>query len=146
MRPMKPMKAPNLKVTAKEVMSTRVMAVGRKAIGQHMALYLLTSGASGLPVIERNRTLLGIVTEFDLLKAVEAGNDLDSVLAEAIMSKPPITVDEETPIKDVIRRMIKGNIQRVPVVREERLVGVISRSDLLSHVTGAKVICAYGGF
>lgn len=140
------MKAHNLNVKAKEVMNTRVMAVGRKAIGRHMALYLLTSGASGLPVIERNRALVGVVTEFDLLKAVQDGQDLDSVVAEAIMSKPPATVDEETPVKDVIRRMIKGNYLRVPVVRDGKLVGVISRSDLLSHVTGSKVICAYGGF
>jgi CBS domain-containing protein len=140
------MKAHNLNVKAKEVMNTRVMAVGRKAIGRHMALYLLTGGSSGLPVVERSRALVGVVTEFDLLKAVQDGKDLDSVVAEEIMSKPPITVQEETSVKDVIRRMIKGNIQRVPVVREDKLVGVISRSDLLSHVTGAKVICAYGGF
>ncbi|MEW6544647.1 MAG: CBS domain-containing protein [Nitrospirota bacterium] len=138
------MKHASLQAPAKDVMNTRVMAVGPHALARDVALHLLSGVFSGLPVIARDRALLGVVTEFDLLKALEEGRDLDAVEAEAIMSKPPITVEEDTPIKAVIKRMTEANVLRVPVVREGKLVGVISRSDLLDHLIAKRLIVAYG--
>ncbi len=131
---------------ARDVMNTRVMAAGRGATGRDLALHLLAGVFSGLPIIDRDRTLLGVVTEFDLLKAVQEGRELETVKADEIMSRPPVTVEEDTPLKDVVKKMIKTNILRVPVVKNQKLLGVISRSDILDHVVAKRMIVAYGAF
>ncbi len=138
------MKVPSLDAKAKDVMQSRVMTATRQAKGRDMAVHFLSGMFSGLPVIEAsNRELVGVVSEFDLLKAVQEGKDLDTVKADDIMTKPPITVEEETAVKHVLEQMIKWNILRVPVVREKKLVGVISRTDLLNYIIPSHVICAY---
>jgi CBS domain-containing protein len=139
------MKAPNLDLKAREVMNTRLMAVNRRAIGRDMAVHLLAGGYSGLPVLEREGELIGLVTEFDLLKAVLDGKDLHRVTAEEIMSVVPVTVDEDTPAKEVMHHMMKWNILRVPVVRHGKLVGMISRPDLLQKMVESHLICVLGG-
>jgi len=139
------MKAPSLDLKAREVMNARIMAVNRRAIGRDMAVHLLTGGYSGLPVLEREGELIGLVTEFDLLKAVLDGKDLHRVTAEEIMSVVPVTVDEDTPVKEVINHMMKWNILRVPVVRHGKLVGMISRPDLLQKMVESHLICVLGG-
>jgi CBS domain-containing protein len=140
-------KGPTLTVKTREVMNTMVLAVSRGALGRDIAAQFLASGKSGFPVIEYTRELIGIVTELDLLKAMESGKDLASVTAGDIMSKPPIVVEEETPLKAVVQMMQKKNILRVPVVRNGKLVGLVSRSDILRHmITPKKMICAYGPF
>ncbi len=102
---------------------------------------------SGFPVIEQTRELIGIVTELDLLKVLDSGKDLGNVTAEDIMSKPAIVVEEETPLKEIVQMMHKKNILRVPVVGKRKLVGLVSRSDILRHmITPKKLICAYGPF
>jgi CBS domain-containing protein len=138
------MKGPNLNLKAREVMNTRVMAVTRRAIGRDMAVQFLTGVYSGLPVVERDGELIGIVTEFDLLKAVQDGRDLHTVTAQDLMSVVPVTVEEDTTIGEVIKQMVKENILRLPVVRNRKLVGVISRSDLLHHLIDPHLLSVYG--
>ena len=60
--------------------------------------------------------------------------------AEDIMSKNPICVSENTPVEEIIDLMIKNNVIRVPVVRNDNLVGVISRCDILSSVVEPEFI------
>jgi len=138
------MKGPNLSLKAREVMNTRVMAVTRRAIGRDMAVQFLTGVYSGLPVVERDGELIGIVTEFDLLKAVQDGRDLHTVTAQDLMSVVPVTVEEDTAIGEVIKQMIKENILRLPVVRNRKLVGIISRSDLLHHLIDPHLLSVSG--
>ncbi|WP_447974661.1 CBS domain-containing protein [Nitrospira sp. Kam-Ns4a] len=133
-------------LTAKDVMKSRVMVASRKACARDLAVHFITGVFSGLPVVEPDLKLVGVVSEFDLLKAIEQDRDLAALTAEDVMSKPPITVEEQTPVKDVIRRMTRTKVLRVPVVRNGKLVGIISRSDLLDHLMTKKLFAAYGGF
>ncbi len=128
------MTAPNLNMKVREVMNTRVAAAKRETSGHDIAFQLLSGMESGLPVIEGDMNIIGIVTQFDLLKALEEGKDLDTITAQEIMSVPPITVSEDTPVKDVLALMRKERILGVPVVCNGRLVGTIFRGDLLSHL------------
>jgi CBS domain-containing protein len=127
-------KLPQLKMKARDVMNTRVMAATRHAVGRDLALQLLGGMYSGLPVVdERDGQILGVVTEFDLLKAVQDGKNLQSVKALDIMNLIPITVDEEATVEEVIEKMIDCQVIRIPVVKKGKLVGIIARADLLSH-------------
>jgi len=116
---------------AKEIMNKIVTAATKKTNGRDLAVKLLSGMYSGLPVVDDGK-VVGVVTEFDLLKAVHGGKDLQHIFAEDIMTKEPICVGEETPVEEIIRLMTEHNIIRVPVVRKEKLIGVISRCDILN--------------
>lgn len=132
------------KKTAKDIMNKIVTAAKKKTIGRDLAVKLLSGMYSGLPVVDDAGKVVGVVSEFDLLKALRDGKTLEQVTAEGIMSKNPICVSEDTPIEEVINLMTTHNIIRVPVVRNGNLVGVISRCDILNSIVEPEfvTICA----
>ena len=130
---------------ARDVMNRRVTAATPHAIGRDLALQLLSGMYSGLPVVDANGAVIGVVTEFDLLKAVQEGKDLQTVKAQEIMGRPPVCVEEDEAIDAVIAKMTTHNIIRVPVVRGGKLVGVIARADILSRMIEPEFVSVFGG-
>ncbi|MEK6766760.1 MAG: CBS domain-containing protein [Planctomycetota bacterium] len=128
---------------AKEMMNKIVTAASRKTNGRDLAAKLLSGMYSGLPVVDEGR-VVGVVTEFDLLKAVKEGKDLQKIIAEDIMSKEPICVEENTHVDEIIKIMTEQNIIRVPVVRNGTLIGVISRCDILNSLIQPEFVTFYG--
>ena len=129
------MRLPQLKMKARDIMNPKVMAATRRAVGRDLALQILGGRYSGLPVVdERDGQVIGVVTEFDLLKAAQNGKSLQSVTAEDIMSPVPLTVEEDTSVEEIIKLMVDNNVIRVPVVKNGKLIGVISRVDILSYL------------
>ena len=84
-----------------------------------------------LPVVEDDGTLVGIVTEYDLLQAMIDGRDLRKILATEIMSIHPVTVTEDQTLAQVADLFQDRYVTRVPVVRNKKLVGILARRDLL---------------
>ena len=130
-------------MVAKDIMNKIVTAAKKNTIGRDLAIKLLSGMYSGLPVMDDKGKVVGVVSEFDLLKAIRNGKALEQVKAEDIMSKNPICVSENTPVEDVIDLMIKHNIIRVPVVRNDNLVGVISRCDILSSIVEPEFVTVF---
>jgi CBS domain-containing protein len=94
--------------------------------------YLMTHRNFGsLPVVEEDGTLIGIVTEYDLLQAMLDGRDLRRILATEIMSAHPVTVTEAQTLAQVADLFQDRYLTRVPVVRNNKLVGILARRDLL---------------
>ena len=84
-----------------------------------------------LPVVEEDGTLIGIVTEYDLLQAMLDGRELRKILATEIMSTHPVTVTEDQTLAQVADLFQDRYLTRVPVVRNNKLVGILARRDLL---------------
>ncbi|WP_455245207.1 CBS domain-containing protein [Petrachloros mirabilis] len=84
-----------------------------------------------LPVVEQDGTLVGIVSEYDLLQAMIEGRDLRKVLAVEIMSSHPVSVTEDQTLAQIADLFQDRYITRVPVVRNNKLVGILARRDLL---------------
>jgi len=131
------MAKPNLNTKAREVMDSQIVTANRKTTGRDIAIQLLAELESGMPVIGSNQQPIGVVTEFDILRAMQDGKELDRIKAEEIMSAPPLVVEEETPINEVLTLMRKYRILSVPVVQEGILVGMIFRRTLLKHLVNA---------
>ena len=93
---------------------------------------LVRLNVSGMPVVERDGTVIGVISEGDVLRTVVEGTPLDMLAVRAIMSPDPITVDVETPLAAVMRILYEEGILRVPVLEDGRLVGIISRSDVIT--------------
>lgn len=130
---------------AREVMNKRVTAATPRAIGRDLAQQLLSGMYSGLPVVDANGAVIGVVTEFDLLTALREGKDLQTVKAEEIMGQPAVCVEEDDPIEAVIAKMTSHHIIRVPVVRNGKLVGIIARADILSRMIEPEFVTVFGG-
>ena len=139
------MTTPNLHVKARDLMQTRIVAVTRGYSAREIAILIHSGTCSGVPVIEPGNHLVGIVSEFDVLKALVAGKDLQALKAEDIMTPHPVTVEETATAEMVIHQMIEHQIIRIPVVREDRLIGMISRTDLMDQLIDSHLINVYGG-
>ncbi|TLD42294.1 MAG: CBS domain protein [Candidatus Jettenia ecosi] len=132
-----------IKKTAKDIMNKIVTAAKKKTIGRDLAVKLLSGMYSGLPVVDDNGKVIGVVSEFDLLKVIKNGKALEQVTAEEIMSKNPICVSENTPVDEIIDLMTKHNIIRVPIIRNDVLVGVVSRCDILSSIVEPEFVTVF---
>lgn len=84
-----------------------------------------------LPVVEEDGTLVGVVTEYDLLQAMIEGRDLRKILATEIMSAYPVTATEDQTLVQVADLFQDRYLTRVPVVRSGKLIGILARRDLL---------------
>jgi CBS domain-containing protein len=80
-----------------------------------------------------------------VLKALIDGKDLHMLKAEDVMTPQPVTVEETAAAGDIVKKMIEHQIIRIPVVREGRLLGMISRTDLLNRLIDDHLINVYGG-
>ena len=94
--------------------------------------YKICKGHFGsLPVVDEHTTLLGLVTEFDLLRVIEHNKDLRKVKVAEIMTREVIAVTENTPLLDLIQLIQKHHLIHVPVVRENKLLGIVARRDMI---------------
>ena len=84
-----------------------------------------------VPVVDEEGTLIGIVTEYDLLQAMIEGRDLRKVSATDIMTAHPLTVTEDQTLVHVANLFQDRYVTRVPVVRNSKLVGILARRDML---------------
>ena len=97
-----------------------------------MVAHQLNDGNFGsLPVVDQTQSLLGIVTEFDVLKVLEAGKDLNSVVVSDVMSTEVTTVEETTPFIEILQLLQAHHLLRVPVVKGKTLVGLVARRDII---------------
>jgi CBS domain-containing protein len=120
-------------LTVKDIMTRPVISARKNASARDIALHILSSLYSGMPVTDENGKVIGVVTEFDLLAQVRAGKELGKLTADEIMTKDPVTVDINMPLNDVIDIIMEKNIIRILVTNESRLVGVIAKCDILRN-------------
>ena len=118
-------------MNASDVMNTPIVAASMAASAREIALYMLLGGFSGVPILEGNGKLAGIVTELDLLRIIRDRKSLDHASAGEIMTRNVVTVDVSTPIEDIMAVLESEKILRVPVMDDGKMVGIVSRPDLL---------------
>jgi CBS domain-containing protein len=138
---------------AAEVMTLDVATIRPDATVREAAQAMLHRGISGLPVVDAAGQLVGIVTEGDFLRRAETGTErrrprwLEFLLGpgrladeyvhshgrkvEEVMTPDVITVSADTPLPEVVRTMERRRIKRVPVVSDGKIVGIISRANLV---------------
>ena len=138
---------------AAEIMTRAVVTVPENALLVDAVRLMLGQHISGLPVVDTAGRLAGILTEGDLLRRAETGTErrrprwvefLRSPGQQAeeyvrthgrrvgqIMTRDVVSVAESTPLDEVVETMERHRIRRVPVTGDGRLVGIISRADLL---------------
>ena len=121
---------------ASDVMSVDIVAAKDSVTAIEIATRIVLGEFNGIPIIDDNGIVIGIVTTIDVLRAIRDGKNLENMHARDLMTKPPSVVKQDTKIENIIDIMDKKGIEMVPVVDEEtdgRLLGVVSRSDILAE-------------
>ncbi len=141
---------------ARDIMSRDVVAVRPDSPCQEIAQRLVARGISAVPVVDDGGAVVGMVSEGDLINRddteritrrdwwlemlAEGGGISPAFLSELhaprrtardVMAAPVITVAEDSDVKDIARLLAAHHIKRVPVLREGKLVGIVSRADLV---------------
>ena len=140
---------------AADIMARKVIAISPEHSVKHAACVMSEKHISGLPVLDDNGSLVGILTEGDLLRRAELGpaawRGTGSTHEEApeifikgnswrvgdVMTPGVVTVDEDTPVDRIAAAMKTHDIKRVPVVRAGQIVGIVSRGDILRVIAAA---------
>ncbi|MEK7237140.1 MAG: CBS domain-containing protein [Nitrospirota bacterium] len=118
-------------LTVRDVMEDAVLTVSPQAKGSAIADILAERNVGSVPVVEEDGTLVGLVSEFDLLRVMDGSIDLGRPTATDIMTRDVVTVTEEMPVKDVVHLLQERHLIRVPVLKGKTLVGVVARRDIL---------------
>ena len=115
----------------KQVMQKQVQAAHLKTKGDVIAS-LMIEGFGAVPVVDAEDRLLGIVSEHDVLGALDDGKKLGAVTASDIMTCNPYSIHPEAMIPTLIHVLRASDLIRVPVVdAKDKLVGIIARRDVL---------------
>jgi len=126
---------------ASDLMTTNVVASRESTTGTEISTRLLIGEFNGVPVIDNNIKVIGIVTAADILRAVRQGKNLDTVSATDIMTRNPIVVKRDTEIDEIIDIMLQRVIVLVPVVDDDKkLIGVVARLDILREKLNEKFV------
>ncbi len=115
-------------------MTRPVISAKRNTPIRDIALQLMSGSYSGMPITDEKGNILGIVTELDILDWVNSGGEMLRTLAGDIMKTEVVTAPPEMTLTDLIGLMKKHNIIRVPIAKNRKLVGIVSRSDILRHL------------
>jgi CBS domain-containing protein len=138
----------------KDLMTSNVVTVNPENSIWHAAQIMLDRDVSGLPVIDDDGDLVGILTEGDLLSRIELGITFPAGIGPAnaeplrinaylkslswkvgdVMTTQLVVADEEAPLSRLASLMDKHKIRRIPVVHKKKLVGIVSRRDLLRAI------------
>ncbi|WP_077961183.1 CBS domain-containing protein [Ensifer adhaerens] len=141
----------------KDVMTTVVVKLSPDNSVRQAARIMLDNHVSGLPVVDDAGALVGVLSEGDLIRRTELGGGglaVDASLAADerahayvrrsswrvgdAMTTDPVTIDEDAPIGRLAALMQERHIKRVPVLKDGRLIGIVSRADLLQAILVAR--------
>ena len=141
---------------AHQIMTRPVITVTPETTIVEAANTMLQRHVSGLPVVDASGKLVGIVSEGDFIRRTEIGTQrkrgrfLKLILGPGkaatdfvhehgrkvaeIMTPEPLTISEDTQLEEIVELMEKNNVKRLPVTRADKIVGIVSRSNLLQAV------------
>jgi CBS domain-containing protein len=143
---------------AHQIMTRRVLSVTTDTTIAHAANIMLENHISGLPVINEAGGLAGVVSQSDFIRRAEIGTQRtrsrwlkflvgpggiasDFVHEQGrkvgeIMTPDPITVTEDAPLDKIVFLMERHGIKRLPVIRGDQIIGIVTRTNLLQAVAG----------
>jgi len=110
-----------------DIMTTTIITVTENQTRQHAARLLSQHRISGLPVVNVHHAVVGVVTEYDVIS--KKGQTVSEIMTRGVISVTP-----ETDVEEVSHILIHERIKRLPVLDQGRLVGIVSRADLVREL------------
>lgn len=123
-------------MNAKNIMTRDIITVEPTMSVKTLAMTLIKNQISGAPVAGKNGKIIGVVSEADIV--AKKGKDV-----KAIMSTKLISIGEETPVEEIAQLMTTHKIKRLPVMRGDEIVGIVSRADIVSAIALGKHVALH---
>jgi CBS domain-containing protein len=125
--------------TAKQAMSRGLVTLHPEMDVLEALRILVEQRLSGAPVVDQIGNLIGMLTERDCMRiALGAGyHSEDGGRVENFMTRSVVTVDANTPVTEIAERFASSHFRRLPVMEQGRLIGIISRRDVLKQLEAA---------
>ncbi|MGI9437806.1 MAG: CBS domain-containing protein [Geminicoccaceae bacterium] len=152
-------------ITAAELMTRDVLYVMPDMPVAEVAQLILTNRISALPVVDQDRKLLGIVGEGDLVRSASARDEpnrswwlvllakpknvIDQFISggerrvDSVMSRDVLMASEQETLPRLVELLSTPRIKRLPIVNDGKLVGIVSRLDILRYLSENKILCAF---
>ena len=118
---------------AKEIMKTGVITVKKETGIYETIRILMENNITGLPVVNDDMTLAGIISEKDVLRLLYNIEDKPGNV-ESFMTKDVVSFDQEDSTIDITESLIKNDFRRVPILEEGKLIGILSRKDIIAYI------------
>jgi CBS domain-containing protein len=123
-------------MNAKDIMTRDIITVSPTMTVKSLAMTLIKNQISGAPVAGKDGKIIGVVSEADIV--AKKGKDV-----KAIMSKKVISVSEDTAVEEIAQLMTTHSIKRLPVMNGAKIVGIVSRADIVSAIAQGKHVAIH---
>ncbi len=120
-------------VLAQDVMKCGLLTVRRQTPIYEAIEILTTRNITGLPVVDEYMSLVGIVSEKDVLRLI-SDPDVRAGNAEEFMTEEVVSFNNDDSLYDVCDCLVNNNFRRVPILERGKVVGIVSRSDIIVHI------------
>jgi len=129
-----------------ELMQSNLVTIPSDSLVSEAILSLADAHVTGLPVVDANLHLVGVLSTSDILTAMaervpdaEGGGLFQDLLVRDLMTPKPMTIEPQAEIKQAAQQMLYANVHRLFVEKDGELLGVISQSDVVRAVANARV-------
>jgi CBS domain-containing protein len=122
-------------VKAKDIMSRKVTTVHEYANVMDVIKLLVDHNVTGVPVVDDAGRLLGMVTEKDILTLLLYDPNVKGKTATDLMTTEIVHFDEDENLMTIFESLVQRNFRRVPILSEGRLVGIVSRRDIIKFLS-----------
>lgn len=122
--------------TAGQIVPTNEVKFRKNQTRMAVAIELLSEHTPGGAVVDENNHFVGFISEYDVLRALEAGKDLNTVTAQDIMAKDRISITDSTSIKEAVKIMEDKRLLNLPVERDGKVAYTVTRHALLRAWVG----------
>jgi len=129
-------------ITVRQIMRT-IISIDSKAKAKEAAR-LMVDRRIGSLIANRDGLPFGIVTERDMVKIVAGAMDPGKVTVAEVMTAPLITIDSSAPLNDAARRMVEKQVKRLVVTEHEKIVGIVSQTDLVHNLSDFQKLAKLG--
>jgi CBS domain-containing protein len=99
------------------------------------AVSIMNKAGSGSALVEDSGELTGLITEMEIVKFVETSKNPSKVTVREIMGSLPVRVNEETSVDEAVQLMLDSDTKRLPVYRDDILVGMITSTNILAAIS-----------
>ncbi len=128
----------------RDIMEANVVTVKRDTPVLDAVRTLVQHSFTGMPVVDKKNQVIGIITEKDVLALALSIHDktydssTTSAKVEDFMTTDVITVDVSESLKQLCTNLMKNRFRRVPIVEKEKIVGIVSRKDIIAYIMHIK--------
>ncbi len=119
---------------AKDIMTRQVICIRKDTPVFEAIKLMVQNNITGIPVVEDDMTLVGMLSEQDVLRLFHTYEDERDRTVNDFMTQPVVHFEEDEPLLDVCYCLRDNSIRRVPVTSNGKVAGVISRSDILKCI------------